>query len=103
MSLALVADNGNANKSLFRQLEAWCPWMLCIGCNAQGTKLALQDLFNHVPVIKQAMSAVDRILRIFKNNPNMHEILLRAQASRPVSLLQWVCTRWNSKVQSMDA
>ena len=96
--VAVVADNENANRSLFGLLQNWRDCLRCIGCNAHGWQLVLSNIFDMMPLVKQ----VDRVLRIFDRNPNMKEILLRAQQTNPRSLVYWGETRWNSKVDAMS-
>ena len=60
--VAVVADNENANRSLFGLLQNWRDWLCCIGCNAHGWQLVISDIFDKVPLVKQAMAAVDRVL-----------------------------------------
>jgi len=78
---SIVADNENANKGLFQALREWRPSLLCLGCNAHGLQLVLSDVFN-VPVVAQAMRAVDRVLRVFERNKNLEEVQLRSQVRR---------------------
>ena len=90
----------NANHALFDCLPKWREWIICIGCNAHGWKLALKDIFQKVQLVRVAMAATDRILRVFERNPNVKEILKNAQKS-PLSLIYWGETRWNTKIDAM--
>ena len=60
-------------------------------------------LFTKVALFQRAMRGIGRVLRVCEKNPNMSEMLLRSQeGDRPLKLLYWGETRWNSKVESME-
>ena len=65
--IALVADNENANKGLFKLIEQWRTWIVCVGCNAHGLQLVMQDVFSNVTLVRQAFQAVERICFFFPN------------------------------------
>eukprot|EP00667_Euglena_gracilis_P018531 EG_transcript_19701 len=103
---SIVADNENANKALFTLIRGWRPWTICIGCAAHGFQLVLQDTFNSAALVRQAMRAVDRVLRVFQRNPALNDWLLKVQhvqeGSRPHKLVYWGETRWNTKCDAMQ-
>ena len=74
--VVLVADNEYANRGMFTQLISWRLSLVCLGCNAHGWQLVLADLLTSIPLVKTAMAAVDRVLRVFQRNPNMQEMLI---------------------------
>ena len=70
--VGLVADNENANKVMFKFL------LLCSALDAVHTGRNLIDIFNNVPLVKQAMKAVDQqnvwlsesFITLFSDNVN---------------------------------
>lgn len=80
----------------------------------------MKDVFTHSDLVKQAMRAVDRVLRVFERNPALVDVLLKVQVVPPgeeplrchlqfrpsyvppiFRLVYWGDTRWNTKWDAM--